>query len=66
MTLFELIILGLIYVFCVAFSGEMFSEIKCNIFERFLLYLLILIIAPLFTISVIGAFIADIINKSIK
>ena len=66
MTLFEIIILGLIYIFCVAFSGEVFLEIKCNIFERFLLFLLILIIAPLFTISMIGGFIADMINKSIK
>lgn len=66
MTLFEFTILGLIYVFCVAFSCEMFLEIKCNMFERFLLFLLILIVAPWFTVSIMGAFIADIINKSIK
>ena len=66
MTPFEIIIFGIIYTFCIAFSVEMLSEIKCNMFKRFLLLLLILIGAPVFTISMIGAFIADIINKSIK
>jgi len=66
MTPFEIIIFGIIYAFCIAFSTEMLLEIKCNIFKRFLLFLLILIVAPLFTISIIGAFIADIINKSMK
>lgn len=66
MTPFEFTILVLIYIFCVAFSYEIFSEIKCNVFERFLLFLLILVIGPFFTISLIGAFIANIVNKSLK
>ena len=66
MTIFEIIILGIIYLFCLSFSVEMLMEAECGKLERILLFVLILIAAPLFTIFVIGAFIADIINKTME
>ena len=67
MTPFEIIILGIIYTFCIAFSTEtLMEEVDCGMFERFLLFILILLASPLFTISVIGMWFADIINKSIE
>lgn len=62
MTPFEFIIICLIETFCMAFFVQISSEIKCNMFVRVLLFLL----APLITITLIGAFVADIINKSFK
>lgn len=64
MTPFEIIILGIIYIFCVSFSTEILMETECGTFERFFLFIFILIASPLFAISIIGIGIADIINKS--
>lgn len=66
MTIFEIIILGIIYLFCLSFSIEMLMETKCVKFERVVLFLLILMAAPLFTVFVIGAFTANIINNSME
>ena len=62
MTPFEIIIIGLIETFCMAFFVQISSEIKCNMFGRVLLFLL----APLVTITLIAVFIADVVNKSYK
>ena len=66
MTPFEIIILSIIYVFCLSFSVEMLMETECGKFERFLMFLLMLIIAPIATTIAIGMFIADIINKAME
>lgn len=66
MTLFEIIILFLIYTFCLAFSCEILFKTKCSKFERFLLFLLILVNAPVLTTAIIGMFVADIINKKLE
>lgn len=66
MTPFEIIILGIIYVFCLSFSVEMLMETEYGKFERFLMFLLMLIIAPIATTIAIGMFVADIINKAME
>ena len=66
MTPFEIIILSIIYIFCLSFSVEMLMETECGKFERFLLFLLMLIISPIVVTIIIGAFIADIINKAME
>lgn len=66
MTLFEIIILGVIYSFCLSFSIEVLMETACNKIERVLLFLFILLCAPLITVATIGAVIADNINKGMR
>ena len=63
MTLFEIIILSIIYVFCLSFSVEMLMETECGEFERFLMFLLMLIIAPIVTIITIGIGVYDILGR---
>ncbi len=66
MTIFEIIIISIIYVFCLSFSVEVLMETECGKFERFLMFLLMLIISPIVTTIAIGIFIADIINKAME
>lgn len=66
MTIFEIIILGIIYCFCLSFSIEALTETECDKIEGILLFLFVLLCAPLITVVIIGAFIADNINKVMK
>ena len=63
MTLFEIIILFLIYIFCFAFSVEFLIKTANGHFGSLLLFLFILVIAPILVISVLGIYVADVINK---
>lgn len=66
MTIFEIIILGIIYLFCLSFSIESLMGTECDKIEGILLFLFVLLCAPLITVVIIGAFIADNINKIMK
>ena len=61
MTPFEIIILALVYIFCVTFSIVFLMEEKCNKVERIILVLVILALAPLLTTVILGVYIATIL-----
>ena len=61
MTLFNIIILILLYIFCVTFSIVFLMEEKCNKVERIILVLVILALAPLLTTVILGVYIATIL-----
>ena len=63
MTTFEFITLLLIYFFSVAFTCELLYKMQRSILNRIVLFILILFVAPVFAIVVIGAYLADMINK---
>lgn len=63
MTPFEIIILVLIYIFCVTFSIVLFMEAECDKFERAILLLVLLVFSPIFTMATLGGCLAAIIHK---
>lgn len=63
MTPFEIIILALVYIFCLTFSIVLFMEAEFDKFERVILFLVILLFAPLFTMATLGGCLAAIIHN---
>ena len=66
MTTFEFITLLLIYFFSVAFTHELLYKVQMSILNRITLSILILFVAPVFTTVVMGAYLADMINKHLE
>ena len=61
MTLFEIIILALVYIFCFTFSITMFMEEECSKVERVILFLVTLALSPLLTMVILGVYLATIL-----
>ena len=60
---FEIIILLLLYIFCCAFSTAILMEADCSTIERVILFLLMLVIAPIFAVATLGVYIATILHS---
>lgn len=63
MTPFEIIVLALIYIFCLTFSIVLFMEEECNKIERAILFLVILVLSPLLTTVILGVYLAAILHN---
>lgn len=63
MTPFEIIVLVLVYIFCITFSIVLFMEAECDKFERAILLLVILLFAPLFTMATLGGCLAAVLHN---
>ena len=65
MTLFETIILVLMYTFCFTFSIVILTEAVYDKFDRVIFFLLMLVLSPLFAMIVLGVYVASIITDYI-